>query len=104
MSPTAAQLTAAVAAVLNAVVASKFQADGFLGMIQKVGYARWGLEGYVIAEANRLTGKKPARACGYMACKNLPINQSTSTTCAVMVQTGKLTDDLLLALHDGAYD
>lgn len=56
MSPDAAQLTAAVAALINALVASKFSTSGVMGMLNKISYARWGLEGYVIAETNYLTG------------------------------------------------
>lgn len=56
LSPAAAQLTAAVTALINALVASKFSTSGPLGALNSVSYARWGLEGYVIAEARLLDG------------------------------------------------
>jgi hypothetical protein len=45
MQPSAAQLAAAVAALINALVASKFSTTGVMGMMNSVSYARWGLEG-----------------------------------------------------------
>jgi hypothetical protein len=45
MQPNAAQLAAAVAALINALVASKFSTTGVMGMMNSVSYARWGLEG-----------------------------------------------------------
>lgn len=57
MGPNAAQLTAAVAALINALVASKFSTSGVMGAMNQISYARWGLEGYVNAEANCLTGE-----------------------------------------------
>lgn len=57
MGPNAAQLTAAVSALINALVASKFSTQGALGLMNTISYARWGLEGYVIAEANCLKGE-----------------------------------------------
>lgn len=58
MGSNAAQLTAAVSSLINALVASKFSVDGVLGMMNRVSYARWGLEGFVIAEANCLKGRR----------------------------------------------
>lgn len=57
MGPNAAQLTAAVSALINALVASKFSTTGALGLMNTISYARWALEGYVIAEANCLKGE-----------------------------------------------
>jgi hypothetical protein len=57
MGANAAQLTAAVSALINALVASKFSTQGALGLMNTISYARWGLEGYVIAEANCLKGE-----------------------------------------------
>jgi hypothetical protein len=57
MGSNAAQLTAAVSALINALVASKFSTQGALGLMNTISYARWGLEGYVIAEANCLKGE-----------------------------------------------
>lgn len=57
MGPNAAQLTAAVAALINALVASKFSNSGVMGALNQISYASWGLKGYVIAEANCLTGR-----------------------------------------------
>jgi hypothetical protein len=45
MAPNAATLAAAVAALINALVASKFSTTGAMGMMNSVSYARWGLEG-----------------------------------------------------------
>lgn len=57
MGANAAQLTAAVSALINALVASKFSTQGALGLMNTISYARWGLEGFVIAEANCLKGE-----------------------------------------------
>jgi hypothetical protein len=46
-----------VSALINALVASKFWKKGVLGVMNTISYARWGLEGYVIAEANCLKGE-----------------------------------------------
>lgn len=58
MGPSAAQLTAAVFSLINALVASKFGTSGLMGFLNTISYARWGLEGYVLAEANCLTGEQ----------------------------------------------
>ena len=58
MGPNAAQLTAAVSALINALVASKFSKQSAMGLMNTISYARWGLEGYVIAEANCLKGER----------------------------------------------
>eukprot|EP00879_Flechtneria_rotunda_P029763 GHRR01032209.1.p1 GENE.GHRR01032209.1~~GHRR01032209.1.p1 ORF type:complete len:374 (+),score=126.46 GHRR01032209.1:272-1393(+) len=67
MSPSAAQLTAAVTALINALMASKFATSGVMGFLNTISYARWGLEGYVIAEANRLTGVWLLARCADLA-------------------------------------
>eukprot|EP00775_Hariotina_reticulata_P010763 gene10763-10919_t len=67
MSPNAAQLTAAVAALINALVASKFATSGVMGILNNISYARHGLEGYVIAEANCLTGVWLLARCADLA-------------------------------------
>lgn len=78
MSPNAAQLTAAVAALINALVASKFSTSGVMGMLNKISYARWGLEGYVIAETNYLTG-------GRVQCAKQMRNAAHRCVCKVFV-------------------
>lgn len=52
----AAQLTAAVWSLISALVAQKHNPVGLFKFVKKISYARWGLEGYVIAEANKLDG------------------------------------------------
>ncbi|KAF6254331.1 hypothetical protein COO60DRAFT_1703369 [Scenedesmus sp. NREL 46B-D3] len=75
MQPNAAQLAAAVAALINALVASKFSTSGAMGMMNSVSYARWGLEGYVIAEANCLTGVWLLARCADLAVFKYDVTQ-----------------------------
>lgn len=58
MGSNAAQLTAAVSALINALVASKFSQQGALGLMNRLSYARWGLEAYVISETSCLKGER----------------------------------------------
>lgn len=53
MSPNAAQLTAAVSALINALVASKFSTTGALGLMNTISYARWGAYTHVHVWASR---------------------------------------------------
>lgn len=69
MGSNAAQLTAAVSALINALVASKFSTQGALGLMNTISYARWGLEGYVIAEANCLKGKAKRAVVALWPCR-----------------------------------
>ncbi|KAL4448129.1 hypothetical protein ABPG75_005348 [Micractinium tetrahymenae] len=56
MEPSAAQLTAAVLALINTLIARQGHARGLIRLAQTFSFARWGLEGYVISESNKLTG------------------------------------------------
>lgn len=56
MEPSAAQLSAAVLALVNTLIARQGHPHGLLKLAQTFSFARWGLEGYVIAESNKLTG------------------------------------------------
>ena len=56
MEPAAAQLAAAVLALINTLIARQQHARGLVRLAQWTSFARWGLEGYVIAESNKLTG------------------------------------------------
>ena len=56
MEPSAAQLSAATLALINTLVARQGHPRGLLRLAQAFSFARWGLEGYVIAESNKLTG------------------------------------------------
>lgn len=56
MEPSAAQLSAAVLALVNTLIARQGQPGPLLKLAQSVSFARWGLEGYVIAESNKLVG------------------------------------------------
>ncbi|KAL4853041.1 ABC transporter G family member 28 [Chlorella vulgaris] len=56
MEPSAAQLSAAVLALINTLIARQGHPGALLRLAQSFSFARWGLEGYVIAESNRLTG------------------------------------------------
>lgn len=64
MEPSAAQLSAAVLALINTLIARQGHPRGLLRLVQAFSFARWGLEGYVIAESNKLTGKCTAVAAG----------------------------------------
>lgn len=55
----ASQLCAAVGALINTLIAGKHAWGGdrgLLGLAYNLSFARWGLEGYIIAEADRLSG------------------------------------------------
>ncbi|KAL4449383.1 hypothetical protein ABPG77_007027 [Micractinium sp. CCAP 211/92] len=56
MEPSAAQLAAAVLALVNTLIARQGHARGLVRLAQNFSFARWGLEGYVISESNKLTG------------------------------------------------
>lgn len=56
MDPAAAQLSAAVLALINTLIARQGHARGLIKLAQSFSFARWGLEGYVISESNKLTG------------------------------------------------
>ncbi|KAG7670998.1 hypothetical protein KSW81_004425 [Nannochloris sp. 'desiccata'] len=51
-----AQLAAAVLTLIATLVARQPEARGLLSIIQQFSFARWSLEGFVIAESNRLSG------------------------------------------------
>lgn len=55
LEPSAAQLSAATLALINTLIARQGHARGLVRLAQLFSFARWGLEGYVIAESNRLT-------------------------------------------------
>lgn len=55
LDPSAAQLSAATLALINTLIARQGHARGLVKLAQTFSFARWGLEGYVIAESNRLT-------------------------------------------------
>ena len=61
MEPSAAQLSAAVLALINTLIARQGHPGALLRLAQGFSFARWGLEGYVIAESNKLTGGGPGR-------------------------------------------
>ena len=54
LDPSAAQLSAATLALINTLIARQGHARGLVKLAQTFSFARWGLEGYVIAESNRL--------------------------------------------------
>lgn len=56
LEPSAAQLAAAVLALVNTLIARQGHARGLVRLAQSFSFARWGLEGYVISESNKLTG------------------------------------------------
>eukprot|EP01026_Neomeris_dumetosa_P039570 TRINITY_DN3251_c0_g1_i12.p1 TRINITY_DN3251_c0_g1~~TRINITY_DN3251_c0_g1_i12.p1 ORF type:complete len:386 (-),score=26.64 TRINITY_DN3251_c0_g1_i12:816-1973(-) len=57
MDPGPAQLSAAVFALTNALIAPKTDLkEGILHILHEISFAKYALEGYVIAEANRLQG------------------------------------------------
>ncbi|GAB4817511.1 hypothetical protein N2152v2_004557 [Parachlorella kessleri] len=56
LEPSAAQMAAAVLTLICTLIARESDPHGLLNFIKQTSFARWGLEGYVIAESNRLTG------------------------------------------------
>lgn len=56
MEPSAAQLSAAVLALVNTLIARQAHPGGLLKLAQLFSFANWGLQGYVISESNKLTG------------------------------------------------
>lgn len=56
LGPGSAQLGAAVTTLVATLVARRPGAGGVLAAIQQLSFARWALEGLVIAESNRLVG------------------------------------------------
>lgn len=67
MEPTSAQLAAAVLALINTLVARQGSPGALVALAQRFSFARWGLEGYVISESNRLTGVWLLARCGQVA-------------------------------------
>lgn len=57
MEPAGAQLSAAVLTLITTLIARESDPHGLLRIIKELSFARYGLEGYVIAESNRLTGR-----------------------------------------------
>ncbi len=51
-----ASLAAAVITLISTLIARQPGAHGLLSLVQKLSFARWALEGFVIAESNRLSG------------------------------------------------
>ncbi len=74
MEPSAAQMSAAVLTLISTLIARESNPHGLLRLIKETSFARWGLEGYVISESNRLTGGLPALAalpCAFLHCTAL---------------------------------
>ena len=65
LDPSAAQLSAATLALINTLIARQGHAQGLVKLAQTFSFARWGLEGYVIAESNRLTVRWLGRGRGF---------------------------------------
>ncbi len=102
MGPSTAQLTAAVFALLNALVASKFGDSGLMGLLNTLSYARWGLEGYVIAEANCLTGAWLLARCADLKAMHYDVTVFWTTIvnlAAMGVGARLLSWGALLLLH-----
>jgi hypothetical protein len=77
MEPSAAQLSAATLALINTLVARQGHPRGLLRLAQAFSFARWGLEGYVIAESNKLTGGR-AGGVGAVGGVGGPVHVSAS--------------------------
>ena len=56
LGPDSAQLAAAVVTLVSTLMARKSAASGGLFLAQQLSFARWALEGFVIAESNREVG------------------------------------------------
>ena len=56
MEPSSAQLCAAVMSLISTLVARQSSPTGLLRLAQHASFARWGLEGFVVSESNRLSG------------------------------------------------
>lgn len=84
LEPSAAQLSAAVFALINTLVARQGRARGLVALLQSFSFARWGLEGYVVAESNRLyvspgRGRFESAEAGFPSC--LPASRRACVTC-----------------------
>ena len=75
MNPSAAQLTAAVWSLITSLMAQKQNPVGMFKVISYLSYARYGLEGYVIAEANKLTGVYLLARCSFLKGLNYDVTQ-----------------------------
>ncbi|KAK9813958.1 hypothetical protein WJX73_006860 [Symbiochloris irregularis] len=75
LEPAAGQLTAAVVALMSSLTARNHHAPGMMGMLYQISFARWGLEGYIIAEANRLTGVWLLARCADLQALDMDVTQ-----------------------------
>jgi len=74
MEPAAAQLSAAVLALINALIATRPNAGGLLYVLYQCSYARWGLEAYVIAEGQHLAGVWIFARCATLKALGYDVN------------------------------
>ena len=72
LEPSAAQLSAATLALINTLIARQGHARGLVKLAQRFSFARWGLEGYVIAESNRLTARRLLGRLGPACAARVP--------------------------------
>jgi hypothetical protein len=75
LEPGAAQLTAAVLALINALIAKQQDSRGLVHLAYQLSYAHWGLEAFSIAEANRLTGVWLLQRCADLQMMGFDVTQ-----------------------------
>lgn len=75
MEPNAAQLTAAVMSLINALIAKQTDSRGLVYVGYQLSYAHWGLQGFTIAEANRLTGVWLLERCADLQMMGFAVTQ-----------------------------
>jgi ABC-type multidrug transport system ATPase subunit len=79
----AAQLAAAVITLIATLVARQPEARGLLSIIQQFSFARWALEGFVIAESNRLSGVWLLARCADLLALGYDVRRFTSCLVAL---------------------
>jgi hypothetical protein len=75
LEPNAAQLTAAVLALINALIAKQKDGRGLVYAAYQLSYAHWGLEAFSIAEANRLSGVWLLQRCADLQAMGFDVTQ-----------------------------
>ncbi|KAK9815422.1 hypothetical protein WJX72_003407 [[Myrmecia] bisecta] len=75
MEPAASQLSSAIFSLICALNARKHSGPGLMGLAHKLSFARWGLEGFIISEANRLTGVWLLARCADLEGLNMDVTR-----------------------------
>jgi len=80
-----AQLAAAVITLIATLVARQPEAHGLLSIIKQLSFARWALEGFVIAESNRLSGVWLLARCADLLALRYDVRRFKSCLVALAV-------------------